>query len=41
MPGHYGKVMKKGGAKKKLTAKQMTLPKALRSRIMKSKKKKK
>jgi len=42
MPGHYGKGM---GTKKKkmgkLTAKQKTLPKALQSKIMKAKKKKK
>jgi hypothetical protein len=44
MPGHYGKGMKKAGAKKKkagmLTAKQRTLPKGLQSKIMKAKKKK-
>ena len=36
MPGHYGK---KKAAKKGLTAKQKTLPKALQQKIMKSKKK--
>ena len=39
MPGHYGKGMKKMGAKKKLTAKQKTLPAFLKKKIMKSKKK--
>lgn len=44
MPAHYGKGMKKTGAKKKkagmLTAKQRTLPKGLQSKIMRAKKKK-
>lgn len=37
MPGHYGK---KSASKKKLTAKQKTLPKTLQKKIMNSKKKK-
>ena len=41
MPGHYGGKKKMGKKKTGLTKKQNTLPKALQSKIMKAKKKKK
>tara|TARA_B100000085_G_C18276469_1_gene404353 strand:- start:1 stop:126 length:126 start_codon:yes stop_codon:yes gene_type:complete len=41
MPGHYGGKKKMGMKKTGLTKKQKTLPKALQSKIIKAKKKKK